>query len=422
MIPRNLDAEAANRIDNLSTRDGIAAARALPVKGWLTFEGKAGLRLARVSTRVWTWRYRYRSPVDARVRQVKLGNWPAISWEKAVARWDEASRACTDGTDPQLERRATRARARADHVAAEALTKRDKVTVVKVARTYLAEHIAKECRTAKARYDALRLFESRVIPTIGNKPAHKIDRADAADFLAKVKLEAPAVARLLRSRLGGAWDHAIARRLLPSDHVNPWRDALRGKLAAKSRDRFLDDAELASFLAKLPSLEDADARDALALTLMTAARSGEVVAMEWPAVDLERGTWTIGWSKTGLSRTIRLPRQAAAILAARRKGFDVPQTRLAAALREAKHLGLRPFTPHDLRRSARTGLSRIGVRDEIAEAALGHVQGGLRGLYNLHAYEREVGEALQKWCDHLDALRAPEVKPFHKSAAPRSAH
>jgi integrase len=45
---------------------------------------------------------------------------------------------------------------------------------------------------------------------------------------------------------------------------------------------------------------------------------------------------------------------------------------------ELKHdamrkVGLKHFTPHDVRRSVRTGLSRIGVRDEIAEAALGHV-------------------------------------------------
>lgn len=129
------------------------------------------------------------------------------------------------------------------------------------------------------------------------------------------------MARLLRSRLGGAWSHAIDSGLLPADAVNLWRDVLAKKLPVKARSRFLDDAELAAFLAKLPSLENADARDALALTRMTAARSGEVVAMDWPAVDLARGTWTIGWSKTGLSRTVRLPRQAVAILAARGKGF-----------------------------------------------------------------------------------------------------
>jgi hypothetical protein len=55
------------------------------------------------------------------------------------------------------------------------------------------------------------------------------------------------------------------------------------------------------------------------------------------------------------------------------------------------------------------------VRDEVAEAALGHAEGGIRGTYNLHAFEAEVGEALQKWCDHLDALQAREVVPMSKT-------
>lgn len=407
---RNLQGEAEHRLDKFHA----AEVRALAPGAWLTFAGFPGLRLACYGTAARMWTYRYRSPSDKRLRQIRLGRWPAVGWEKAVARWDELRRARDDGVDPQLARRSKRAEAHAKHAAERVAAKRHAVTVEKVVRTFLEEHVAKACRTEKARYDARRMFEGRVLPEIGEKPAHAITRADAADFLARVKIDAPAMARLLRSRLGGAWDHAIDRKLLPHDHANPWRTALRGKLKSKARSRFLDDRELPAFLAKLSSVEDADARDAMHLALLTGARTGEIVGMEWPAIDLERGTWTIGWSKTGLSRTVRLPRQAMAILRARGRGFEITQPALAAALREIKHFGLKHFTPHDIRRTVRTGLSRIGVRDEVAEAALGHFQGGIRGVYNLHAYEREVGKALQTWCDYLDALTAPEVKPLAK--------
>jgi len=399
------------------------AIRALEPGEWITFGDAPGLRIGR-SGATRSWHYRYRSPVDGRLRQVRIGRWPATPYQRALSEWDRLRRRRDDGRDPKLDRDAERAKAKAEYAAARAQSKREAVTVEKVVRLYLKEHIARECKTEKSRYDALRMFESRVLPKLGERAAHAIDRADAADFLATVKLDAPALARLLRSRLGGAWDHAIVRRLLPSDQANPWRDALRGKLTGKPRSRFLDDGELAVFLERLPEMPDLlaakrigrgdESRDALHLALLTGARTGEVVGMDWAAVDLKRGTWTIAQSKTDEPRTVRLPPQAVAILERRGAGFDLPQQELSRALRETKWLGLKHFTPHDVRRSVRTGLSRIGVRDEVAEAALGHVQGGIRGTYNLHAYEAEVGKALQAWADHLDALRAPEVRPMRK--------
>jgi integrase len=391
-----------------------ADARRLKAGEWLTFPAYPGLRLKRASKQVFGWAYRYRSPIDGRLRQIKLGNWPATPWTKAVTRWDELRHARNDGTDPQLERRRKRTEAREKHAAELVLKKRRRVTVEAVVRFYLEERIPKDCKTQKARDEARRLFERRVFDAIGDKPAHTFDRSDAADFLSTVGLETRMDARALRSRLGAAWDHAIERKRLPTDQVNPWRGLLRGRLAPRPRTRYLDDGELAVFLERVHDLE-ADVCDALMLTLMLACRSGEIVGMDWKAVDLKRGTWTLHETKTNAPRTVRLPRQAVAILKGRGKGFEIPQRVLSGALREAKSLGLREFTPHDLRRSARTGLARLGVRDEVAEAALGHVEGGVRGIYNLHKHESEVGEALQRWCDHIGALSSPEVKSIAKA-------
>ena len=62
------------------------------------------------------------------------------------------------------------------------------------------------------------------------------------------------------------------------------------------------------------------------------------------------------------------------------------------------------WNPHDLRRTVRTGLSRLGCPTDIAEAVLGHSKKGIEGTYNLHNYEAECAEWLQKWADHLDSL------------------
>jgi integrase len=408
VAPRNLEAEAAHRLDSFSP----AEARALKLGDWLTFTPYPGLRLHRAGL-ARTWTYRYRSPVDGKLRQVKLGRWPAVSWEKAVARWEALSQARDEGRDPRKERREAIAEAREKHAKEHAEKKRERITVERVVRQYLEEHIERECRTEKAKYDARWMFEAKVLPELGEKPAHDIDRADATDFLARLKLDSPSLARLLRSRLGGAWDHAIARRLLPADHVNPWRDALKGKLPAKARTRFLDDRELAALVPKLQAIEDADIRDGLLLYLYTGARGGEIVDFDPAAVDLKRGAWTLTETKTDTPRTIRLPAQALAVFESReRRPFAIKQQALSDFVRGAGRLGLKDWNPHDLRRTVRTGLARLGVRDEVAEAALGHVEGGIRGTYNLHAFEAEVGEALQKWCDHLDALQAPGIVPM----------
>ena len=62
------------------------------------------------------------------------------------------------------------------------------------------------------------------------------------------------------------------------------------------------------------------------------------------------------------------------------------------------------WSPHDLRRTVRTGLSKLGCRSEVAEAVLGHSRKGIEGTYDLHGYESECREWLQKWADHLEEL------------------
>ncbi len=69
---------------------------------------------------------------------------------------------------------------------------------------------------------------------------------------------------------------------------------------------------------------------------------------------------------------------------------------LNAALQRVKH-GLRPFTLHDMRRTARTQLAALGVRREVAERCLGHAIRGVEGTYDRHDYFKERRTALEQW-------------------------
>jgi integrase len=69
---------------------------------------------------------------------------------------------------------------------------------------------------------------------------------------------------------------------------------------------------------------------------------------------------------------------------------------LNVALGRVKH-GLKPFTLHDLRRTARTQLAALGVRREVAERCLGHKIRGVEGTYDRHDYFDERRKALEQW-------------------------
>jgi integrase len=83
-------------------------------------------------------------------------------------------------------------------------------------------------------------------------------------------------------------------------------------------------------------------------------------------------------------------------------GFSRAKERLDQRMKLAK-----PWTFHDLRRTAATGMADIGIQPHIIEAVLNHISGhraGTAGVYNRAQYLAEKAHALQRWADHIDGL------------------
>ena len=73
------------------------------------------------------------------------------------------------------------------------------------------------------------------------------------------------------------------------------------------------------------------------------------------------------------------------------------------ALRE--RLGeMPPFTLHDLRRTFRTGLGRLGIPSHVAELAINHTRQGIQAVYDRHTYQHEIASALAQWAAHVAAI------------------
>jgi integrase len=70
--------------------------------------------------------------------------------------------------------------------------------------------------------------------------------------------------------------------------------------------------------------------------------------------------------------------------------------------RYLKKLGLEPFTPHDLRRTATTGLAELGIKPHIVDKILSHTDQSVKGKhYDMYSYDREKQQALDTWALHL---------------------
>lgn len=419
------------------------AAKALRAGDLLMVDGAPGLRLVATET-LKTWTYRYRSPVDGRMRQVRIGHWPAVGLPAALAAWERLKLARDAGADPAAEKRTKRLRA-------AAAGEEQAYTVERAVSDYLAAYRATVARRTYAEAERLLLGE---LDTINARPAANITRADAFDLLDAMQGR-PVVAAMLRQQLGAVWDRALDSGRLPPTVPNWWRMVLRGKLPSRGKivggehqgivKRVLSEAEVGALLTWLPNFSR-DIQDVLTLYLWTCCRGAEIVAMERAEIGTEAGVmwWTAPRAKLKMRRNplttdLRVPLlgRAAAVVARRIESHDkafVFPSRGASGHIEQKAVGVAVWThlpgcesqrewvrprvpvaawaPHDLRRTGRTLLASLGCPAEVAEAILGHLLPGVQGVYDRHGYDAERLLWLKRLAERLEQIagqgRAPD--------------
>jgi integrase len=81
-------------------------------------------------------------------------------------------------------------------------------------------------------------------------------------------------------------------------------------------------------------------------------------------------------------------------------------------------LGVENFTRHDLRRSAASGMCRIGVSVHAADTVLGHGIKGSAKSYIHGARLLEAAGALWRWSDHLTQLTTGESAKIIRGSFP----
>lgn len=420
------------------------AAKLLEPGRHLTIDGYPGLRLEATAT-ARTWIYRFKSPVDARMRQKKIGRWPAMSIAAAVVEWEVLRQKREAGIDVALEAKQER---QAAQVAAAAAQEKAKgaLTVADVCTLYHAGHI-KLHRAKKGQIEIKRMFDT-MLGDIADRPAESITRADAFALIGSFA-HIPVQAQILRRELGAAWDHCHDAGRLAESVPNWWRAILRGKLKSKGKaingkkngvkKRVLAPKEAGELIPWLPNFSR-DVDDFLTLYLWTCARGAEIGAIEAAEVSDEADGlwWTVPKEKTKNAKRaeatdFRVPLVGRAEQVVRRRlavhpeGYLFPsygksghweqksvQTRVyyhqpysqTAPERARARLTVTHWAPHDLRRTSRTFLASLGCPREVGEVILGHMLPGVEGVYNRHSYDKERRIWLQRLSDYLEDLAA----------------
>jgi integrase len=170
------------------------------------------------------------------------------------------------------------------------------------------------------------------------------------------------------------------------------------------RDRSLTDAELVRIWHAAGTLTPRPCA-LVRVLLTTGARLEEVNGISSAEIDREHGLWRLPATRTKNGLAHVLPLCNASLAALEACGWRVNfhgLSKMKAGLDAAS--GIADWRLHDLRRTMRSGLSRLGISRPVAEAALNHAPPRLVATYDTHGFVEEAVAAVRRWQEHIATL------------------
>ena len=340
-----------------------------------------GLQLLVKPSGARSWVYRFM--LAGKSRDVGLGAAGLGGMSLADAR-DEAAALrlkVKAGNDPLVER---------ERLAAQALAKAQAAKVAEttfrdVATTYIAAN-EESWRNPKHRQQWGNTLASYVYPVIGDLPVADVETAHVLKILEPIWRGKAETASRVRGRIETILDSAKARGYRQSENPARWPGHLAQILPARTRlsrghHKAIAFEEIPAFIGTLRA-RAAVAALALEFTILTAARSGEVIGARWSEVDLAKATWTVPADRMKAAKEHRVPLspRAVAILESLQplgsewlfpgaKGNKLSGMAMAMAMRRMKV----DATVHGFRSGFRDWAAECtGYAHEVAEMALAH--------------------------------------------------
>lgn len=350
------------------------------------------------------WQVRYRH--GGVHRRMTLGAFPTLSLAAARARAREVMAAASEGRDPAEEVKAAKAPKVAD----------DRDLVRSLIKDFHKRHLS----TLKTGDAVKRELDRHVVAAWGDRDVASITRRDVIELLDGIADSGRVVsANRVRAYLGKFFAWCIQRDILPLSPVAGVKPVAR----EASRDRVLSDAEV-RWLWQACEAEGFPWGPMGQILLLTGQRLSEVARMT--DSEIEGSLWRLPAARTknGRAHSVPLSDAALAVLEAVPRiksaagyvfttsgetpvsGFHKAREHLArrmaeiAAAERGQPVPIDHWTFHDLRRTAATGMARIGIPVRVTEAVLNHVSGtggGIVAVYQRHDFADEKQAALGAW-------------------------
>jgi integrase len=286
-----------------------------------------------------------------------------------------------------------------------------------VAEEWLKRHVEKKDRTLRSAAAKRGHLRNHILPAWAGRDFESIRRADVIKLLDRIEDNAGVVAAdsVLDTISNITRWFAIRNESYAVPIVKGMR---RSNPKERARDRVLNDDELRAVwrVAEANGVFGAFVR----LALLTSQRKEKIAGMKWD--DVSDGVWSIPSSEREKSNADKLPLPSIAIDiikaqhrfagnpyvlsrgASHINAFSRDKKIFDAAVAELTGAELPHWTVHDLRRTARSLMSRARVDFHIAERTLGHTIKGIAGTYDRHSYEQERGEALRKLAGMIETI------------------
>ena len=386
------------------------------------------------------WLFIYRFGADGKRRKLGLGRYPDTSLANVRVRAAECRNLISGGTDPK-EHRIFQA---ATVAAREALPE----TVEALFEDWMKKDLCR--RRADGGVEVRRQFSKNVLPEIGNLPLAALRRAHITQLLDNVsKRGVTRTVGIILSDLRQMFTFALIREIIPSDPTVGLKKASWGGVA-RERDRVFSDPEIRQLGKIVPSADLIETSShAIWIMLSTLARVGEVAKSKWADVDFDAAEWTIRKenSKNGIEHVICLSSFAMHhfrelrskaefdavkhdrevsdfVLPAKHHKGHVCEKSLAkqigdrqrgdkeamlhrSSLTDSLMLPGGKWTPHDLRRTGATVMGNLGVRPDVIEKCLNHVeQNRMKRIYQRQTLRPEMLMAWEMLGEHLASLVA----------------
>lgn len=364
------------------------------------------------SSRTWLLRYTWRGEWV----RIVIGHHPGMLLADARERAMELRKAIDEGIDPR------RARPRRRQQAEPALPSAS--TGSKHSIEFLAsEFTVRYLRPHRKRPEWAEAILARdVLPKWKGRDARTITPSEVVDLLdGIVERGAPVLANRTAALLSQLFRFGIHRHIVTA---SPVQLLYRPGGKEKPRERVLTEEELGAYLADPKACTRYERLSrVITLLLLTGQRRGELALARWSDIDLNARTWVIpdenakggrghivplsDWAVEEFAALKREAEGSTWVLPANGEDHIDPKQlsrSLAKCLERFEKRGIAAFTLHDLRRTCRTGLSRLKVEPHVAERVLNHMQPGVAGVYDRFAYMEEKRAALEKWAAHLRGL------------------